>query len=100
MTPMLQTLYANPEKGFLHAEFYWNFTGPVTIQYGPCFEELERFARQPSEPHLEAWKKFNRPLARTEVLEFGMKPIWSNRIISRCSMAIYQNLVSVAQWNM
>ena len=59
MTPMLTTLFTHPEKGFLHAEFYWNFTGPVTIQYLRSFEDLENFARNPSEPHVGPWKKFN-----------------------------------------
>jgi hypothetical protein len=36
----------------------WNFNGPVLINIG-SFEELERFARHPSDPHLGAWKKFN-----------------------------------------
>ena len=62
MGPMLQTLFTNPEKGFLHAEFFWNFSGPVLIQYWRSFEELEKFARQPSDPHLGAWKKFNQAI--------------------------------------
>lgn len=60
MGPMLQTLFTNPEKGFLHGEFFWNFSGPLLIQYWRSFEDLENFARNPSDPHLEAWKKFNR----------------------------------------
>lgn len=59
MTPMLTTLFTHPEKGFLHGEFFWNFSGPLLLQYWRSFEDLERFARQPSEPHLAAWKKFN-----------------------------------------
>jgi len=59
MTPMLTTLFTHPEKGFLHAEFYWNFTGPITVQYWRSFEELEQFARNPADSHLGAWKKFN-----------------------------------------
>jgi len=59
MNPMMQTLFTNPEKGFLHAEFYWNFTGPVIIQYWRSFEDLENFARNPSDSHIGAWKKFN-----------------------------------------
>jgi hypothetical protein len=59
MGPMLRTLFTNPEKGFLHAEFFWNMHGPVLIQYWRSFEDLERFARHPSDPHLAAWKKFN-----------------------------------------
>jgi hypothetical protein len=56
---MLRTLFTQPEKGFLHAEFFWNFSGPVLIQYWRSFEELEKFARNPSDPHLAAWRKFN-----------------------------------------
>ena len=59
MAPMLKTLFTHPEKGFLHAEFYLNPTGPVVIQYWRSFEDLERFARAPSDPHLPAWKAFN-----------------------------------------
>jgi len=60
MVPMLTTLFKHPEKGFLHGEYFWNFSGPVLIQYWRSFEDLEKFAREPSDPHLEAWKKFNR----------------------------------------
>lgn len=59
MGPMLQTLFKHPEKGFLHAEFFWNFNGPILVQYWRSFEDLERFARNPSDPHLGPWKKFN-----------------------------------------
>jgi hypothetical protein len=59
MPAMLQALYTHPEKGFLHAEFYWNFSGPLLVQYWRSFEDLERFARQASEPHLGPWKEFN-----------------------------------------
>jgi hypothetical protein len=60
MAPMLISLFKNPEKGFLHGEFFWNMNGPVLIQYWKSFEDLEKFAREPSDPHLEAWKKFNK----------------------------------------
>ena len=59
MSPMLQTLFTHPEKGFLHAEFFFNLRGPVIIQYWRSFEDLENFARNPSEPHIGPWKKFN-----------------------------------------
>ena len=32
----------------------------MLIQYWRSFDELENFARNPSDPHLEAWKKFNK----------------------------------------
>ena len=59
MGPMMQTLFTHPEKGFLHTEAFWNFNGPVLIQYWRSFEDLEKFARHPSDPHLKAWKRFN-----------------------------------------
>jgi hypothetical protein len=62
MGPMLQALYTHPEKGFMHAEFFWNFNGPVLIQYWRAFEDLEQFARQPSDPHIGPWKKFNQAI--------------------------------------
>jgi hypothetical protein len=62
MRPMLQTLFTNPEKGFLHAEFFWNFSGPVLIQYWRSFEDLEKFARYPSDLHLGAWRNFNQAI--------------------------------------
>jgi hypothetical protein len=59
MTPMLTTLFTHPEKGFLHAEFYFNLSGPVVIQYWRSFEDLERFARNAADPHLAPWKRYN-----------------------------------------
>lgn len=60
MTPMLITLNKYPEKGYLHGEFFWNMAGPVLVQYWRSFEDLEKFAREPSDPHLAAWKKYNK----------------------------------------
>jgi hypothetical protein len=71
MAPMLMTLFKHPEKGFLHGEYFWNMTGPVLIQYWRSFEDLEKFARDPSDPHLEAWKKFNKAVGAD-----GIAGIW------------------------
>ena len=60
MGPMLRTLYQHPEKGFLGGQsmFYWR--GVALIQYWRSFEDLEHFARNPSDPHLSAWRRFNK----------------------------------------
>lgn len=71
MGPMLQELHTHPEKGFLHGEFYWNLRGPVLIQYWRSFEDLERFARDPAEPHRAAWKAFNQAIGN-----HGLVGIW------------------------
>ena len=62
MGPMLRTLYQHPEKGFLGGEFFWNLHGPVLIQYWRSFEDLEKFARDKSDPHLGAWRRFNKAI--------------------------------------
>ncbi len=59
MSPMLRDLYTHPEKGFLGGEFFLNWRGVTLVQYWRSFEDLECFARQPSDPHLAAWKRFN-----------------------------------------
>ncbi|HZY66542.1 MAG TPA: DUF4188 domain-containing protein [Rubrobacteraceae bacterium] len=34
------------------------------LQYWRTFEELERFARNPNDPHLPAWQRFNRSVGQ------------------------------------
>jgi hypothetical protein len=58
MGPMMRTLYTHPEKGFLHSEFFWNMRGPILVQYWRSFDDLEAFARNPSDPHVAAWRRF------------------------------------------
>lgn len=60
--PMLHALYQHPEKGFLGGQtiVYWRGIG--LVQYWRSFEDLERFARSPAEPHLSAWRRFNRAI--------------------------------------
>jgi hypothetical protein len=64
MGPMLRELYQHPEKGFLGAEFFFHLRGPVTLQYWRSFEDLERFARNPDDPHMPAWQRFNRTIGK------------------------------------
>ncbi|MEJ7632968.1 MAG: DUF4188 domain-containing protein, partial [Rubrobacteraceae bacterium] len=59
MRPMLRELYRHPEKGFLGAEFFLYWRGPAIVQYWRSFEDLERFARDPNDPHMPAWQRFN-----------------------------------------
>ena len=59
MPRMLRELYTHPEKGFLGGETMLYWPGVATIQYWRSFEDLEKFARDPNDPHLPAWKRFN-----------------------------------------
>ncbi|GCE07035.1 DUF4188 domain-containing protein [Dictyobacter aurantiacus] len=62
MGPMMSSLYAHPESGFLGAQNYFNLRGAMLIQYWRSFEDLERFARSREEPHLRAWQRFNKAI--------------------------------------
>ncbi|MBD6618518.1 DUF4188 domain-containing protein [Komarekiella sp. 'clone 1'] len=62
MSPMLRSLQQNPDKGFLGGETFIYWRGVGLIQYWRSFEDLERFARNPSDPHLKAWQRFNQAI--------------------------------------
>lgn len=62
MAPMLRTLYEHPEKGLLGAHTLLSWRGVTSIQYWRSFEDLERFARDKSDPHLESWRQFNKKI--------------------------------------
>jgi hypothetical protein len=62
MVPMLMTLFEHPEKGFLGGYTTLGSGGPVMVQYWRSFEDLERFARSPSDPHQPFWRRFNQAI--------------------------------------
>jgi hypothetical protein len=62
MGPMLSTLRQHPEKGFLGGETFLYPQGIGLIQYWGSIEDLTYFARNPSDPHQQAWQKFNRSI--------------------------------------
>ncbi len=59
MPPMMRSLFQNPEKGFLGGYTFLHGRGIGVVQYWQSFEDLEKFARNPSDPHLKAWRNFN-----------------------------------------
>ncbi len=89
MGPMLEELYEHPEKGFLSGEFFFYARGPVVLQYWRSFEDLERFARDPEDPHLPAWQRLNR-----EARDSGAVGIWHETYLveQRTFEAIYSNM--------
>ena len=62
MPPMLQTLQAHPDKGFLGGENFIFWPGSALLQYWRSFDDLERFARNPGDLHLAAWQRFNQSI--------------------------------------
>jgi hypothetical protein len=62
MGPMLRTLFQHPEKGFLGAQVFFYWRGIALVQYWRSFEDLEKFARNREDPHLSAWKRFNKAI--------------------------------------
>jgi hypothetical protein len=70
MAPMIRALEERPERGLLGWERAF-IGGPAIVQYWRSFEDLERFARDPGERHLPAWKRYNR-----EVRDSAAVGIW------------------------
>jgi hypothetical protein len=89
MGPMVDHLVVHPELGLLHAEPYIYWRGAALVQYWRTFEQLERFARDPSVPHLEAWKRFNKAVAGD-----GSVGIWHETYVVQANQyeCIYGNM--------
>lgn len=60
MGPMMRQLATHPDKGLLGWQTVRGRRMVAMIQYWRSFEHLERFARNPDDPHLSAWREFNR----------------------------------------
>jgi len=61
MPHMLKHLTEHPEKGLLGYETY-GLT--MNVQYWRSFEDLERFANDPQDPHVPAWRNYWRRVGR------------------------------------
>ena len=60
MRHMLDYLVDHPEKGLLAYEMGL----PTIVQYWRSFGELEAFAKNKDEPHLDAWRQYWRRVGR------------------------------------
>ena len=60
MPRMLRELAARPDKGLLGWQQFWAGRTVLVVQYWRSFADLERFARAADDPHLPAWRAFNR----------------------------------------
>ncbi|MBA3234162.1 MAG: DUF4188 domain-containing protein [Propionibacteriales bacterium] len=59
MPKMLKYLVEHPDKGLLGYQQSL-IPSPMLVQYWRSFEDLDRFARNRDDPHLEPWRRFNR----------------------------------------
>jgi hypothetical protein len=89
MPPMLRELKQHREKGLLGMEFFVYWRGIAIVQYWRSFEDLERFARTPSEPHLPTWRWFNHTIGSDGTVGF-----WHETYIVKQgqSESIYNNM--------
>jgi hypothetical protein len=89
MTTMLRTLHTYPDKGFLGGQtiLYWRGIG--LLQYWRSFEDVERFARSPAEPHLAAWRRFTKTIGADGTVGF-----WHETYLSEPGKheAVYGNM--------
>jgi hypothetical protein len=87
MPKMLGYLAKHPEKGLLG--FQQSFIPPFLVQYWRSFEDLEAFARNRDDPHLEPWRQFNRNVGAS-----GDVGIWHEtyRVQTASIETIYGNM--------
>lgn len=65
MPKMLATLMKHPEKGLLGTRTMRSGRTITLIQYWRSFDQLEAFARNADDPHLEPWRAFNRKVGKS-----------------------------------
>lgn len=91
MPKMLSYLQQHPDKGLLGYHMSL-FPAVIIVQYWRSFEDLERFARNPDDPHLEPWRQFNRMVKAS-----GEVGIWHEtyRVQTSDIETIYNNMPPV-----
>ena len=62
MLHMLKYLSQHPEKGFLG----YQTLGLANVQYWRSFADLEAFAKDKDDPHLDAWRKYWKRLGSSD----------------------------------
>ena len=88
MPTMLRHLTEHPEKGLLGYQQAF-FPSPMLVQYWRSFEDLQRFARDREDPHLEPWRQFNKRIGSS-----GDVGIWHEtyRVSTANIETIYGNM--------
>jgi hypothetical protein len=86
MQKMLDYLVAHPEKGLLAYEPHGL---GVNVQYWRSFEQLEAFAGDKDDPHLEAWRKYWKRIGKS-----GRSGVWHETFLVKAGQyeTIYANM--------
>ncbi len=89
MPPMIRELEEHPEKGMMKSTPALIGKSIAFVQYCRSFEDLARFARNPDDPHLPAWTKFNKTVRAS-----GDVGIWHEtyRVRAGECEAVYGNM--------
>jgi Domain of unknown function (DUF4188) len=89
MGPMLRALAKDPELGLLGYHLSMRPRGPLLVQYWRSFEQLDKFSRDKEQPHLEAWRAFNRRIGKS-----GQVGIWHETYQVRAGAyeSVYANM--------
>ncbi len=85
MKHMLDYLVAHPDKGLLG----YQMGLPVIVQYWRSFEQLEAFAKDTADPHLEVWRNYWRRVGKS-----SRTGIWHETYLVRAGEyeAVYGNM--------
>ena len=89
MRAMLRLLHRHPGIGALGSQLFLYSRGIGVIQYWRSFDELEKFARNKTDPHLEAWRRFNKAVGTD-----GSVGIWHETFLveAGCHEGVYNNM--------
>jgi hypothetical protein len=89
MGPMLRVLATRKDLGLLGFHTWISPTGPLVVQYWRSAEHLERFARDTTLPHHDAWRKFNQRVATS-----GAVGIWHETYVVAAGQheSVYVNM--------
>lgn len=93
MPRMLRHLEASPDRGLL-AYRQAVLPAPLSVQYWRSFEDLERFARDKDDPHLEPWRRFNRTVGASGDVgiwheTYRVRPRTSRRSTATCRHSVW-----------
>ena len=85
MKHMLDYLVEHPEKGLLGYQMGF----PAIVQYWRSFEQLEAFAKNTDDPHLDVWRKYFKRVGKS-----ARTGIWHETYLVRAGEyeAVYGNM--------